>query len=247
MAAPIERVERFRHRLKDQTLTGVRCIHAYPAILETIARSPVDFIYLDQQHGTVDVHDIVLTCALLRSHDTVVLVRPTEATADHIGRALDAGADGVLVPNMESAAGVSAAVAATHFPPKGVRSWGSFALTDAGDASVLTTFRPIVIPLLESSAALAQVEAILDVDGIDALYIGRNDLAYSLGSARHDQGGGPVLDAAIGSVLTAATARGVAVGTSGNLKQLADAGFRLLTIPSELALLAAGLDRVLDR
>ena len=150
-----------------------------------------------------------------RGMPTVPIVRVPWNDQVHVKQALDLGADGVLAPMVRSAAEARALVAAAKYPPDGIRGFGPRRASDYGrdiDAYVASAnAETIVIPQIEDVGAAEAIEEILAVPGVDALCIGPNDLSGSAGVLRqHDH---PAVRGAIDKILSAASARGVAVCT----------------------------------
>jgi 4-hydroxy-2-oxoheptanedioate aldolase len=240
-----QKVESFRSKSRKGIVRGVRIIHGDRASVDLIARSQMDFIYLDQQHGTITIRDIFEISALLAPYDIVVLVRTADNGRKNIGLALDAGAHGVLAPEIETAAEAKEIVASLRFPPSGNRSWGSFAAGNSGYASYDDFVSPICWALIESKSALSEVEKIVKVEGIDGIYVGRFDLALSMSVSPEEIESDKTLDTEIRNILKQAEAVGMPAGTSGDFPKLTDQGFRILTVRSELELLSTGLKKYL--
>ncbi|WP_164520322.1 HpcH/HpaI aldolase family protein [Specibacter cremeus] len=218
------------------TLFGAWLTFADSYALEALGPVGFDWVGIDAQHGNIGGADLP---ALLRTCDLMGLpglVRTAgHGTAD-IGRALDAGAAGVIVPMVESAEQAAHIAAACRVPPRGVRSSGasreSFRASAAGEDV-------LCLPMVESAAGLAHAEAIAAVDGVDGIFVGPYDLSLSIGAP----GGaaGPATLAAIDAALSAARGLGKMTGLySGNPRLAALAGVHLLAVDSDLAFLRAG-------
>lgn len=240
-----QKIRNFRHKSQVGTVRGVRIIYGDRASVDLIAQSQMDFIYLDQQHGTITTRDIYEITAMLASYDLVVLVRTPDNGGKSIGLALDAGAHGVLAPEIETVTQAQELVASTRFPPAGSRSWGGFAAGNPGYSSDNEFVSPICWALIESKPALNEVEKIVRVEGVDGIYVGRFDLALSMSISPKEIGTDTVLNSQIENILQHAKAAGLPAGTSGDFFRLADQGFRILTVRSELELLSVGLQKYL--
>jgi 4-hydroxy-2-oxoheptanedioate aldolase len=221
---------------------GAACYLGSAIVAEMIARAGLDYVYIDQQHGLTS-YDTLLD--LLRAIDhtpTAPLVRVRGNDAGLIGQALDAGADGVIVPMVNSRADAERAVAACRYAPSGSRSFGPLrvSLTRGGDVRAADD-RVLCLVMVETEAGVANVAEIAAVPGVDGIYIGQADLAVSLGlepelriqPGRHQ--------AAIQRILDACGAAGIAAGLSGNAAAMRRAGFRIITIGSDHGFVAAGL------
>jgi 4-hydroxy-2-oxoheptanedioate aldolase len=170
-------------------------------------------------------------------------VRLLENDPVAIGRVLDLGAHGIVVPNVDSAEQAVGAVKATRYPPHGSRGFGPIraALTRDGDA--LEDFAVIV--QIESAAAVECVEEIAQTEGIAALYVGPWDLSVSLGEPVPPDLNGPILAAAIARVRAAADVAGLPAGVHTiraiDAGRLGAAGWRLLNVADDVTLLRDGV------
>lgn len=224
-----------------KVVKGVRIVYGDRAIVDLIAQSEMDFIYLDQQHGAISVRDIYEISAFLAGYEILVLVRTSDQSSANISLALDAGAHGVIAPDIESADQVLEFVSNTRFPPFGSRSWGAFAAGQRGYTSPAEATNPICWALIESSTAVAHIEQIAQIDGLDGIYIGRYDLALSMNVPIAEIAIHESHNSAITKVRIEAEKVGLPIGTSGDFEQLASQGFRILTVSSELELVSRGL------
>lgn len=166
-----------------------------------------------------------------------------------IGKVLDAGAQGVIVPMVNSAAEAAACVAAARYAPIGGRSWGP-ALVAPRKAGDLAGYRAwadantAVIPMIETPAALADLDAILDTPGIDAVYVGPSDLSIGFGLQPANHDGVREFDEALAAVAAGCRSRGIVAGihsTGGLAERRAGQGYAMVTVASDLAALRAGL------
>jgi 4-hydroxy-2-oxoheptanedioate aldolase len=221
-----------------------------PVAAEAIADSGFDYVCIDMQHGYADGSDTVALLQALSLGSTVPVVRVPWNSPDTIGRVLDAGALGVIVPMVNTPEDAARAVAACRYAPAGIRSYGPVraGITFGSGYFDAANDRVACIPMIETRQAVENVEDILAVPGIDAVYIGPTDLSVSYGLApAFDHDGGPFA-AALERVLDACPRRGVVPGihATGALasKRLA-AGFRMVTVANDLNALLGGLRREL--
>jgi 4-hydroxy-2-oxoheptanedioate aldolase len=166
---------------------------------ELLARSGADYVVFDLQHGALDEADLPGVTAAVVAAGAVPLVRTRSAHVADIGRPLDLGAHGVVVPNVRGADHVREVVGACRYGPSGTRSAGR--LSGGSD-------EPLVMIVLETAEALDDLDAVLAVEGLDGIYIGPTDLSLSLGRAddrEHTQ-------TVISSIIARAVAAGVPVG-----------------------------------
>jgi 4-hydroxy-2-oxoheptanedioate aldolase len=211
------------------------------------ARAGFDSVTLDMQHGLFDERAVVAVLMALGEKRPKRLVRVPAVEAGVIGKVLDAGADGVIAPLVNSAGDARRLVEACWYPPKGGRSFGPMlAGMRAGGRPYAAAAGEIeVFAMIETAAGLDAVEAIAAVEGVTGLYVGPNDLAIALGlGAGSDREEAAVL-AAFGRVVAAAKASGKRAGLfcggAAYARRIAPLGFDFLTVVSDAAALQAGL------
>jgi 2-keto-3-deoxy-L-rhamnonate aldolase RhmA len=208
-----------------------------------LARAGYDYGGFDAQHGYLDDADIA---GMLRRTEHLPLgtvVRLPNADAAPIGRVADAGADAVVIAMIESADQAAAAVAATRYPPAGVRSFGPLRAS-LGHDPVAHESRVSVFAMIETAAALADIREICAVDGLAGIYVGPADLAISLGAgvvgaARHPE----VLDAITRVHRVASDAglvTGIHAGDGNTGHAMARLGFAMITLAAESQALRRG-------
>jgi 4-hydroxy-2-oxoheptanedioate aldolase len=206
----------FAARLRNrERLLGYWSVMDCPVSTEWLAHIGWDYIALDVQHGLIGYSGMVAGLTAIDAAGSpagVVRVEANDATA--IGRALDAGAVGVIVPMVNDAEEAAKAVAAATYPPTGVRSYGPMrAQLRIGPRPADADRDTVVLAMIETPGGLANVETICAVEGLDGVYVGPSDLRLSLGGA-HSQD--PAVDdefeAALKRVREAAAVAGVAAG-----------------------------------
>jgi 4-hydroxy-2-oxoheptanedioate aldolase len=181
------------NKLRAKFAAGRKCLGVWsnvidPIYTESLAASGFDFIILDNEHGPSMPRDTLRHLQVLSRMDTATVVRVPWNDHVYIKRMLDAGADTIMVPMVETAEQARAVVSACRYPPQGHRSFGPW--RDAGLERDLDAWRRgandrvFVIVQIESAKAVDNVDAIAAVDGVDALFIGPNDLSGSLGRLR---------------------------------------------------------------
>jgi 4-hydroxy-2-oxoheptanedioate aldolase len=194
--------ETLRARLDaGETLYGGWAVLPDPLAAGAMAAAGLDYVVVDLQHGGATERDLPALTTAIGKAGAVPLARVRYAHPADIGRALDLGCAGVIVPNVESAEQARAAVGACHYPPAGYRSAGGV-MTSPG--------RSFCVIMVESVAALAQLDATLALDGVDGIYVGPRDLSYSLGCELNPDD--PVLRPALERVWAACAAAGKPVG-----------------------------------
>jgi 2-keto-3-deoxy-L-rhamnonate aldolase RhmA len=210
---------------------------------EAFAQTGYDYVGFDVQHGYLDDADVALLLSRLEHVPIATAVRLPSTAPAPIGRVLDAGADAIIVAMIESAEQAAAAVAATRFAPRGLRSFGPLRASLGYDAAALEA-RVGTYAMVETAKGLSVVDEICEVDGLSGVYVGPADLAISMGHSpaeawRHQD----VLDA-MAHVQSRTAAAGLiagvhaADGEKGNTA--AQMGFRMITLASESQALRHG-------
>ncbi|MEB3980593.1 aldolase/citrate lyase family protein [Mycobacterium sp. 663a-19] len=210
---------------------------------EEFAGAGYDYLGFDAQHGYLDDADIAGVLPRIEHVPIATVVRLPNADAAPIGRVLDAGADAVVIAMIESADQAAAAVAATRYPPAGVRSFGPLRAGLGLDPAAHES-RVSVFAMIETAAALSGLSEICAVEGLTGIYVGPADLAISLGvdvvgATRHPD----VLDAIVRIHRVATDAglvTGIHAGTGKAGRAMAQLGFRMITLAAESQALRRG-------
>jgi 4-hydroxy-2-oxoheptanedioate aldolase len=216
---------------------------AYSA--EVMAHAGFDWVCVDMQHGSIDYQMAVSMLVAISTSDAMPFVRVPWNEPGIIGKVLDAGAMGVIIPMTNSVEETRAAVAACRYPPQGARSYGPGRVTLYAGADYFSHANDeiAVIPMIETKEALADLEAILSVPGVDAVYFGPADMSISLGvpPALDNSGSEPWEDARL-RIARASHRHGVIAGIHANASLAAKhaaAGYRMIMISYELGIMAA--------
>ena len=149
---------------------------------ELAAQSGFDVVTCDMQHGLHDYASTLASFQAMKPHPVVPMARVPWYEPGIIGKVLDAGAYGIICPMVNTAADCEAFVSACRYPPAGKRSSGPIrvGMYDAGYNTTANT-DVLTFAMIETQEALDNLDGILDVPSLDAIYIGPNDLAWSLG------------------------------------------------------------------
>jgi 4-hydroxy-2-oxoheptanedioate aldolase len=191
-----------------------------PVTAELLARSGPDFVVLDLQHGALGEVDLPGVTASVVAAGAVALVRTRSAQVVDVGRPLDLGAQGVFVPNVRGAGHVREVVGACRYGPAGNRSVGR--LSGGSD-------EPLVLIVLETAAALDDLDAILAVEGLDGIYVGPSDLSLSLGRADADDHMQTVISSVIARAVAAGMPVGVHAASGAQANRYAEQGATIIT------------------
>ena len=178
-------VNQFKARLGKQQQIGFFATMGSAGLTELLAGCGFDWVLIDTEHSPVELPDIIDHLRAIAGAGLPALVRPAWNDTVTIKRILDQGAQTLLIPYVENAAEAQKAVDAIRFPPRGVRGVsGSSRSSNYGlDADYFARAEAelCLIVQIESQTALANIEAIAAVDGVDAVFIGPSDLAASMG------------------------------------------------------------------
>jgi 4-hydroxy-2-oxoheptanedioate aldolase len=224
----------FRAQLTaGETLYGAWSTIPSPLSVRLLAAAGLDYVVVDLQHGGATEHDLPALTTAIRLAGATPIGRARHAHPADIGRALDLGCEGVIVPNVNSAAEAREAAGACRYPPAGYRSGGG-ALTGVGE--------PFCLIMVESAEAVADLAATLAEDGVDGIYVGPRDLSYSLGCPLDPDD--PVLRPVLAQIRSACAAAGKPVGihaTDGNTaRRHRDEGCSLITVATDALAISRG-------
>lgn len=211
---------------------------------EALARSGYDWVLIDMQHG---VADFATACELIRAVDgagAAPLVRVPWNEPGIIGRVLDAGAMGVVVPMIQGPEDARRMVEASLYAPAGRRSFGPVRpiLRDGIGYVADANQRIALLPMIETAEALENLEAILATPGVDGAFVGPMDLSVALGLPPRDNDGVPAFDGAISKVTAACRAAGklAAVYSSRDVAPLrVRQGFDLISVTNDASAVVA--------
>lgn len=222
-----------------ETTLGAWCMMPGAMSAEALGKAGFDWVLIDMQHGCMDYETALSMIRAVDLSDAVPIVRVPWNDPGIIGRALDAGALGVVIPMIQSAADARRAVDACLYPPAGSRSFGPIrvGLRDGPGYFANANARVAVIPMIETAQALEEVEQIASTPGVDALFVGPFDLSIALGLPPGDNDGDPVFDAAIARIAAAAKRAGVATAVLSNAKVAPlrlKQGFQMVSVVTDI-------------
>lgn len=247
------------NRVKERAARGESAVIGWltipsPFVAEVIAGVGFDGVLIDMQHGLIgyEAMTAMVTAANARGAPAMVRV-PVEAWG-MVGRALDAGAVGIICPMIESGAAAKRFVTEAKYPPIGRRSWGPARprAVLSGDAYAPGPINETVMTaaMVETEAGLGALDDILATDGIDAVFIGPNDLSLSLTRGTRDVED-PKVGEAMESIREAAARHGKIAGAYANTTEIAKRyraeGFNFIAVGSDLGFMRAEAERTLAR
>jgi len=228
----------------DATL-GLWASAPEPACAEVYGGIGYDYINIDMQHGLIGYSDVVNVLRGLVRSDSVITVRVPWNEPGIIGKVLDAGAMGVIIPMVNTVEEAEAAVRACRYAPRGSRSYGPIrasGLFGPGYAEKAND-EIVCVPMIETVEAMDNLDAILDVEGIDAVYIGPADLSISLGLPPDSDNPDDSFQDALKAVVDGCKKRGIAPGIHSVPKWAPtrlEQGFQMVTVTSDLGALGSG-------
>ncbi|HME03789.1 MAG TPA: aldolase/citrate lyase family protein [Solirubrobacteraceae bacterium] len=218
--------------------------------VESAARSGVDFVCIDLQHGFGGFDSVASEIAACNAGGAVPLVRAPSDDPWQVGRPLDLGASGVIVPQISSPAAAVAAVAACHYPPLGTRSYGPIRSSSGSDDPDGPDRETMCFVMIETPEGLENVEQIAATPGLSGIYIGVTDLALTLGLSVRGYAASSEHTSALERIRAACDAVGVVSGmhchNGREAREQVAKGFQLVTVGSDLTLLRGGIARELS-
>jgi 4-hydroxy-2-oxoheptanedioate aldolase len=198
-----------------KTVFGVWQQLAHPAIAELMAFAGYDMVLIDMEHGPNSLLDTANMMRGIAGTGSSSMVRVPWNDPVVLKRLLDQGPDGVMIPMVENAEQARAAVAACHYPPKGMRGWTGIGRAARygfnADYTHTQSLELVIAVQIESVKAVENADAIAAVEGVDVVFIGRNDLAADSGHILDLDH--PAVDALVARSFEAARRQGKKVGT----------------------------------
>ena len=246
------------NKLRAMWKNGEAALNGWLAIpnsfsAETMAHQGWDSLTIDLQHGVVDYQAMGTMLQAISTTPTVPLVRVPWLEPGILMKTLDAGAYGVICPMVSTREDAQKLVAYTSYAPKGTRSFGPvrgllYGGPDYRDHADETIVR---FAMIETAQALDNLDDILSVEGLDAIYVGPSDLSLALGCKPTFDDCDPKAAQAIDHILARAKAHGVVAGIhngvpEGALARIAK-GFQFVTVGSDARLMAAGAQAVVAK
>ncbi|WP_332745973.1 HpcH/HpaI aldolase family protein [Hydrogenophaga sp.] len=244
------------NRLREIWAAGGAVVNGWLAIpnsfsAETMAHQGWDSLTIDLQHGVVDYQAMVTMLQAVSTTETVPVVRVPWLEPGILMKTLDAGAYGVICPMVNTREDAQKLVAYTHYAPRGTRSFGPVRALLYGGADYPQHANDTIVTfaMIETAQALDNLDDILSVPGLDAIYIGPSDLSLALGCKPTFDDLDPKAAEAVEHILARAKAHGLVAGihngsTEAALKRVA-MGFQFVTVSSDARLMAAGAQQVM--
>jgi 2-dehydro-3-deoxyglucarate aldolase/4-hydroxy-2-oxoheptanedioate aldolase len=247
-----------RTDLRQRVLAGEVTFGAFaglasPIAAEILGRTGLDWAILDLEHSTLTETDLLAGIYALQATSATALVRVEEGTRLRIGRALDFGAEGLMIPRLDTVEQVRDAMSWMRYPPDGIRGL-ALSTRGAGQSSVAhadvqrLNALPLGIVQVESPLAVKNAEAMAAIDGVDVLFVGPTDLSHALGVP--GQFTDPTYLGALESVADAAGRHGKAAGIllrgADDVPAYLDRGYTFIGLGSDGGWISNGARMVLE-
>ncbi len=225
-----------------------------PVSAEILSRAGFDFIGIDMEHSDIHVNEFASIARGMDAFGTLAFARVRENDTLAIRQVLDMGAQGIIVPMVDNAEDAKRAVQAAKYPPIGVRGFGYARANNWGVdfdeyAKKANDDIPVVV-MIESKAAVDNIDEILDVDGVDGVFIGPYDMSGSYGLV--GQPNHPVVIDACNRVAEAcarhhkSAGRHIVIVTEEDVKRALEQGFTFLVLGTDINFLSNGAKACID-
>ena len=216
-----------------------------PLAAEALAQSGIDFILLDNQHGSFGPDSTIACLMAMASGSAIPMARVARNDYTMIGRLLDEGVLGIVVPMVHTVEEARAAAAACRLPPVGNRSWGWGRAARYGDDYADRINDEVFVAVqLESIQAVENAEAIMSVPGVDGCWAGPADLALSMGihpsHANEDERHARALERIVRACRDTGTIPGLSCSSPEEMVRRAAQGFQFVTGGSDMGFILAG-------
>ncbi len=245
------------NKLRKIWASGGTAVNGWLAIpngfsAETMAHQGWDTLTVDIQHGVVDYQAAVSLLTAISTTQTVPVVRVPWLDPAHLMKVLDAGAYGVICPMINTREDAERLVSWTRYPPLGSRSFGPIRglLYGGPDYPQHANDTVVVFAMIETREGLDNLDDILSVEGLDAVYVGPSDLSLALGCRPTFDDVDPPVAEAIETIVTKARAAGKVAGIHNGTPEVAlrriEMGYQFVTVSSDARMLASGSQQILS-
>jgi 2-keto-3-deoxy-L-rhamnonate aldolase RhmA len=236
-----------KSRLKDGKATfGITVSIGSPEVPYALGNLGLDWINFDSQHSVLNDGTISQMIQALGHSKTVPIVRVLSNELGQINKALDMGAQAVIVPLINTRSEAEKAVRSAKYKPPGLRSYGGRISFRDPEYATTADDEIMVIPQIETALGLQNVEEIVTTDGVDAVFCGPYDLSMSLGVFRQFEN--PTFQRAVELFVSACKAHGVAPGLlapTGPVQKNIQRGFKMISLGGDLSLLIQSISDAL--
>ena len=234
-----------RKMLAGEPSYGYALGMASPLAAEALCDSGIEWILLDNQHGSFGPDSTIMTLMAMAAGSAIPMARVARNDYTMIGRMLDEGALGIVVPMVHTPELAKQAADACRFPPVGTRSYGWGRAARYGDDYVDWINDELFLAIqLEDISAVENAEAILSVPGVDGVWAGPSDLALSMGidprRMADDDRHARALEKIVQACRNTGKIPGLACGSPEEAKMRAGQGFQFLTAGGDMGFMMAG-------
>lgn len=229
---------------QGNVLYGIGLSTAASSFVEIIGYSGFDYVFIDMEHTTIELESLSDLIIASEVAGVFPIVRMSENDPVQLRKVIELGAEGVIIPHISTQRDAEKAVQATRFPPEGIRSYASLVRShtfdlpksDLSDYLKKSNEEIAVIPLIEDKEAVENIDKILDVKGVDAIFLGPADLSVSMGlPGQYDS---ETIQTSLEKTVKAATSKGIPVMSEisylarpvsvENIRNLIERGLRLI-------------------
>ncbi|MDP6043113.1 MAG: aldolase/citrate lyase family protein [Dehalococcoidales bacterium] len=240
---------------KGEITIGTIVSLGHPDVTEWLSQVGYDWLFLDAEHGAMGLETLQQMMQSMKGANCTPVVRPQWNDHALIKRILDIGAHGIIVPMVSSKEEAKNAVRACKYPPAGIRGFGPrrAAMFDP-DYLETANDETLTIVLIETEAAIRNIDEILSVEGIDVGFMGYDDLSLSMGFGQPPKWHEPRYLEAFDKVIKAANKRGKVAGlhtnlsnSPGNVYWALDRGFRMVTVSDADTFIIQGAQTTLEK
>lgn len=257
-----------KEKMKKRPVFGMTICSGSPAIIEMLGYAGLDFSFIDTEHNSNEVGNCRELILASRMAGVAPLVRVTKPDEVEIRKALELGAEGVIIPHTKTVAEIETCVRGAKFPPIGrrgldfgVRSAG-YGLRDYGDSDYITYSNEteLVIPMMEDFEFTDNIDELMSVPGIDAINFGPADLANSLCLKSGYNINQPEIQSALAELRKRCEPKGIGImapinpPTMENAMDLIDKGVTMVLMSSDFNLwnnsvrsIHTEIEKILDR
>jgi 2-dehydro-3-deoxyglucarate aldolase/4-hydroxy-2-oxoheptanedioate aldolase len=211
-----------------------------PVIAELAAGCGFDWLLFDMEHGCATDEALLGSLQALNGSSSSLIVRVGAPHADLLMRVLDWGADGVMVPHVDTAEEAEACARAIHYPPRGRRGFSrsvrvyGYGLRPPPDA---TKIRPVFIAQIETLKGVANAAEIAAVDGVDMLFVGPADLSFDIQARNSSLDYNECVRSVVAAARAAGKSTGILARNGADIGQIARDGLQHLAVESDLGIL----------
>jgi 4-hydroxy-2-oxoheptanedioate aldolase len=239
---------------KGETVLSAWCGLPDPSIAAVLAQEGFDAVTLDMQHGPITLGEVIRAVPLINAAGKPALARIPVGEFQNVSKLFDTGVSGVIAPMINTMEDARRLAAFAKYPPLGERSWGSYGGLSASGLDQNAYLKQangfsLTFAMIETREAMAIVDDILALEGIDALFVGPSDLSIALSNGASVNANAKEVDDALRHIVARANAVNKPVGfyaaTAERAKQGVDLGARFVTVMSDSGLLRAATQAAL--